>query len=463
MRLALACLLVARLAYADEGSGAGSDAGSAAGSDAGSAGSAAVEPPPSPAELAERIDDQEQRVRTLESKARVAESFNQDVGKLRWLSSFLTVFVDIGGFAVGGNGSGIRSDLGHIYYPRYAGRTAGQWVFMGDPLSTAINALGEPADTSDSREIRVDTIHSKGRPSLIVNTVALAIGKDLGHGVSLSALAELLPRPGQTLLDVPLAHVNYRPLDTVNLVISVGKVDSVLGVEYRSQDAPRRLTVTPSLIGRYTDGRPLGAEARLTEGRLTVSGGLFASDLFDQRFEPKLELHASDLPTAAGHVQWLLPVGQKLELGVSGAIGPQDNQPSTSVAQWHVGADVQLIDLHGWDAVAEYVQGLQQGQTMTVPCDLAPCLSYKGAYVLVDRRVNEWFTPYLRVDWRSAVHQHGADFVYESHVARATVGAHLEMTNRIVGKIEYTFNHELDGIPQFADDVLTTSLVVATD
>jgi len=459
VRLAIACLLVARLAYADDSSDAGS-AGSDAGSDAGSA---AAEPPPSPAELAERLDNQEQRVRTLETKARVTESFNEDVGKLRWLSRFLTVFVDVGGFAVGGDGSGIRSDLGHVYYPKYAGRTAGQWVFMGDPESTAINSLGEPADTSDSRELKTDTIHSKGRPSLIVNTVGLAVGKYIGHGVSVSALAELLPRPGETLLDVPLAHIDYHPLDTVNLLISVGKVDSVLGVEYRSQDAPRRLTVTPSLINRYTSGRPLGAEARLVEGRLSVSGGIFASDLFDQRFEPKTELHATDLPTVAGHVQWMLPVGQGLEVGVSGAVGPQDNQPSTSVAQWHVGVDAQLRDLHGWDAVAEYVQGVQQGQTMAVPCDLAPCLSYKGAYLLVDRRITEGFTPYLRLDWRSAVHEHGTDFVYESHVARATLGAHFEMTNTIVAKIEYTFNHELDGIPQFADDVLTTSIVVTTE
>lgn len=460
VRLAIALLLVARLAYADDGSDTGSGSGSDAGSDTGSA---AVEPPPSPAELAERIDDQEQRVRTLEGKARVTDSFNEDVGKLRWLSRFLTVFVDVGGFAVGGNGSGIRSDLGHVYYPKYAGRIAGQWVFMGDPLSTAINSLGEPADASDSRELQTDTIHSKGRPSLIVNTVGLSVGKYLGHDVSVSALAELMPRAGETLLDVPLAHIDYRPLHTVDLVISIGKVDSVLGVEYRSQDAPKRLGVTPSLICRYTCGRPLGAEARLVEGRLSLSGGLFASDQFDQRFEPKTELHANDLPTVAGHVQWMLPVGQGLEVGISGAAGPQDNQPSTSIAQWHVGIDAQLRDLHGWDAVAEYVQGVQQGQTMAVPCDLAPCLSYKGAYLLVDRRVTEGFTPYVRLDWRSAVHEHGADFVYESHVARATIGAHFEMTNTILGKIEYTHNHELDRIPQFADDVLTTSIVVATD
>jgi hypothetical protein len=42
------------------------------------------------------------------------------------------------------------------------------------------------------------------------------------------------------------------------------------------------------------------------------------------------------------------------------------------------------------------------------------------------------------------------------------VGAQFAMTNRILGKVEYTYNHELLG-PQFPNDVLTTSIVVATE
>ena len=100
------------------------------------------------------------------------------------------------------------------------------------------------------------------------------------------------------------------------------------------------------------------------------------------------------------------------------------------------------------------------------PCNVAPCLRYKGAYLLVDRRVNSWLTPYVRLDWRDAVHTNGAMtnmFVYESHVWRATLGVHLELTNRILAKVEYTFNRELDDIPDFPDDVLTSSIVVATE
>ena len=77
--------------------------------------------------------------------------------------------------------------------------------------------------------------------------------------------------------------------------------------------------------------------------------------------------------------------------------------------------------------------------------------------------MNGWLTPYVRVDWRDAVHQSGVDFVYEAHTLRSTLGVHLEMTSRILAKVEYTFNRELGAGPEFSDDVFTSSVVVATD
>jgi hypothetical protein len=137
-----------------------------------------------------------------------------------------------------------------------------------------------------------------------------------------------------------------------------------------------------------------------------------------------------------------------------------------SLVQWHYGFDARLVNLSRFDVTAEFVQGHQPGKSLpmsTTPCDAAPCLRYKAAYILVDRRVNAWFLPYIRVDWREATHQNGVQFVYEARVARATIGARFSVTSRILGKIEYTFVRELAGVPQFPDDVLTTSIVVATD
>src|SRR5258706_11665181 len=100
---------------------------------------------------------------------------------------------------------------------------------MGDPLSTSVNSLGEPADVSDSREIPTDPLKSHGRPSFIVNAIGLSIGKDVGHHISLASLVELLPRPQHNILDIELAHIDYRPLEEIELLISAGKIDSVLG------------------------------------------------------------------------------------------------------------------------------------------------------------------------------------------------------------------------------------------
>jgi hypothetical protein len=412
------------------------------------------------------VDDLQDKIDTLERKQQSQQDeidqLKQNEKDRNWLLGLLSAYVDVGAFAVGGDGSGIRSDVGNLYFPKYRGTTPGQWVFMGDPRSTAINALGEPADTSDSRELTNDTIHSGGRPTVLVNSIGLSVGKAFEpQGIYVTAFAGLLPRASGDILDVELANIKYRPSQSLDLVIEAGKIDSVLGVEYRTQDAPNRIMVTPSLIARYTTGRPYGVDFRMTRGQLVLSGALTNGNMMDHRFEREHSLHSTWVPNAAGHIQYKIPGG--LKVGVSAAAGPQDDQSSTSVAQWHIGADVSLVDYHGWDMVAEYVQGIQQGWTEVSPCDVTACLDYKGAYVLVDRAIQPWAIPYVRVDWRDAVHKHEPQFVYESHVVRATIGAHFEMTSRILAKIEYTFNHELDGIPQFADDIVTSSLVVSTD
>jgi hypothetical protein len=462
--IALACLLVPVVAHAQDAPTVPSDAGVEA-SDAG------IEPAvpadaatPTPAELAARIDALEQAQDQLGQLQRSQASTREQVKSMLPMMRFITVWIDVGAFAVGGNGSGIRSDIGHRYYPGYADQISSQWVFMGDDEATAINANGEPADLSDSREQSVDTVHSGGHPSVIANSVGLSIGKDVGSGLSIVSLVELLPRSSGNILDIELANIQYRPWHEHDLWISAGKVDSVLGVEYRTQDAPDRLGVTPSLICRYTCGRPFGVEARLNEGPLSLSAALTDGDSFNTRFEPEPGLKSNDLPTGSAHVQWKLPIAQGLELGVSGAVGPQDGQPDNSLVQWHYGFDAKLSNLAGFEATVELVQGHQPGSSNTAtPCMTAQCLTYKGAYILVDRHVETWLTPYVRVDWRDAVHRDGVEFVYESHTLRATVGAHVNITRRIVAKAEYTYVRELGAIPQFPDDVLTSSLVISTD
>jgi hypothetical protein len=156
-----------------------------------------------------------------------------------------------------------------------------------------------------------------------------------------------------------------------------------------------------------------------------------------------------------------LPLGTGLEFGASGAYGAQDLQKDDSVAQWHYGFDVHL----DWKDIlftGEFVQGRATGATAAgeVPCGLAPCLQYKGAYGQLAYRLTNWLTPYVRVDWRDALHESGASFVYISNLARFTPGLHFELGTHVILKAEYSLNRELGRIPQFPNDVVTSALVV---
>ena len=111
------------------------------------------------------------------------------------------------------------------------------------------------------------------------------------------------------------------------------------------------------------------------------------------------------------------------------------------------------------------VKGKARGETSAMadpmaPCDLAPCIRYQGAYGLVGYRLTNVFVPYARVDWRDALHQSGESFVYISQLVRATVGLRAEIGTRVILKAEGTLNRELGRIPQFPNDVVTTSLVI---
>ena len=67
--------------------------------------------------------------------------------------------------------------------------------------------------------------------------------------------------------------------------------------------------------------------------------------------------------------------------------------------------------------------------------------------------------PYLRGDWRDALHQNGASFVYVSKLARVTAGLRFEIGTHVIMKAEYTHTRELGPIPQFNNDVLTSSFI----
>ncbi|HWE27480.1 MAG TPA: hypothetical protein VHB97_05725 [Polyangia bacterium] len=385
-------------------------------------------------------------------------------------------YADIGFFYVGGDGSGIRPDTGHVAFPEYSD-VPDSWVFYGDPLAPTINSRGDVATTGPSRAVTYNPVDNGGKPSFIVNALTLSLFGALGPSLTVNGLVDFLPRNRNVsdptgiylgdYVDVKLVYVEYTvPTDRFDLRISVGKIDSTLGIEYRTQESPDRITGTPSLICRTTCGRPTGIKVRgrffgdLLVAALAVTNG---SNVTEQ-FPFSDEIDVNNFKTVSGRLSTKLPVGAGLELGASGAFGAQDLQPSDSVYQWHVGGDLHL-DIRGVDLRGEFVSGSADGRssgagTLLIACGAAPCLHYKGAYGQVAYRVLNWLMPYVRVDWRDAFHRSGDSFVYITDLMRVTGGVRLELGEHVIVKAEYTYVRELGRVPQFPDDVFTSSLVV---
>ncbi|MBK7864003.1 MAG: hypothetical protein IPJ65_36435 [Archangiaceae bacterium] len=444
-------------------------------------GTEAVERPATlaPAESSEPVETPEEQNRAaIEALQSKVEEMQAQIDSLRakqdWFmrtSVKLSGYLDFGFFWVQGNGSGVRRDLNGSL--GFHGEVPDTWVLGGDPLSTAINSRGDVADVGDSRAIRFDPVHAGGHPSFIVNALNLGLSISLMEGLTLVGLLDFLPRdrdlsrPGGMsvgdLFDLKLAYARY---DVVRrkfaFSLFAGKYESLLGLEYRTQEAPDRITVTPSLLCRYTCGRPVGIEGRLEvldrrlELSLALTNGTHQADFFTFTNETDF----NRFKTVAGRLALRLPVGTGLEVNVSGAVGPQDRQGDDGVLQWHYGAAARL-EIDDFFLQGEFVTGKALGKDDGArKCGAAPCLAYRSAYGLVAWRATRLLQPYLRVDWRSARHVSGADFAYVSEILRATVGVRVEVGRYVVLKAEYVLNRELAPLTEFPDDVFTTSLVV---
>ncbi|MBL9019194.1 MAG: outer membrane beta-barrel protein [Myxococcales bacterium] len=438
----------------------------------------APEPEPEPAKTDPRLDELTRRLQTLEDELSQVKDDNtyleEKLQSLLPIAAKLGGYIDAGFFVTDGNGAGTRSDLIGQFYPEYLDKgIPGSWVFMGDPLSTTVNSRGDVADTGESRAIVFDPINSRGKSTFLVNAVNLALFAGLSETASAQVSVDFVPRARDIsdvggvfagdYVDVKLAYGEWKPkLDDLELSLQAGKFDSVLGFEYRSLESPDRLGITPSLICRYLCGRPIGlkARARLLDNTVIANVAVTNGTHFSEGFTFADETDSNHLKTVAGRLSYL--AGGKVELGASGAFGAQDQQTDSGLYQWHVGADVHA-EVGDLELTVEYVKGKAKGKTsgMTLAeCDDAPCLDYQGAYLLGGYRLTNVFVPYARVDWRDATHESGASFVYISKLVRFTVGLRAEIGTRVIVKAEATLNRELDRIPQFPNDVITTSLVL---
>ncbi len=380
-------------------------------------------------------------------------------------------YLDLGFFAVQGNGSGIIRDSGNVYFPQYGGQYG--WVFLGDILAPAVNTRGEVASLGDATGAppRFDSLHAGGAPSFIVNEVNMNLTSGLGPTAIATASVNFTPRSGSNfslgdVFDVDIAQLEWMPGREQKTSIFVGKVDSVLGIEYRERKSNQRYGITPSLIARYTTGTAVGVKARSKLGPddlLVLAAAVTNGSFTQEQFFFYNEIDTNLGKTISGRASIHPPIPVDMELGASGSWGPQDRSPNSDGKMWFLGVDYQLRMRYA-DIKAQYLKGRSPGDPTN---DVYGLNLHGGGYVEVDAFLLPHFGVLARGEYRDAfvwlgdpVPPSTADRAYLTKSWRATGGVHANVSDRIVIKAEYLYNGEYGGIPQIKNNVFTTSLVL---
>jgi hypothetical protein len=406
----------------------------------------------------------------LEEEAPVAESDavqalleeqirqNEALAASRRSTVTLGGYVDVGFFAPEGNGSGYRQDVLDPH-PGYT------WLFRGDILAPAVNARGEVADLGDASGVdRYDAINSRGAPGFLVNELNLRLRAAPTPTAILSASVNFAPRTGSSFslgdtIDVDLAQLEWLPTESQRTSIFVGKIDSVIGIEYRDRKSDKRFGITPSLIARYTTGPAVGLKVRSKFGAddwLTLAAAVTNGSNTVEPFFFYDETDSNAAKTVSGRVSVSPPLPFMLELGASGSYGAQDRTTNTQHAMWFVGPDL-LARFGAVDVKAQWLKGRAAGDpTQNVySLDL-----HGGGYLEVDAMLTPSWGVMGRAEYRSADIALPPERIYVSRSWRGTLGARYVMTTWAALRAEYLHNGEYASGGDVPNDVFTSSLVL---
>ena len=410
-------------------------------------------------DLETKAQELEVKVNELEAKLDSAEQSRRAKFPVK-----LTGYGDIGLFATQGDGAGFRRDLGHTAFPDH---TNYGWVFYGDLLATQINSRGDVADLGDVPGVdRFDSVNSQGNLTFLVNELNLSVNAGLGAKALFTSSVNFTPRTGNEFrlgdsFDVDIVQVEWMPTDSGKTSIFVGKVDSVIGHEYKSRKAPQRFGITPTLLGRYTTGTSVGVKGRthLLNDHLIIAAAVTNGSFGTEQFHFFNETDSNNFKTLSGKVSLRLPIGSgSLEVGPSGQWGRQDGTSNNGGKMWFAGLDAELDLMSRVFVRAQWLRGKAPGDdvNMTYSLDLK-----QGGYL----ETNVILTPIIgllgRAEFRDAEVAQGTERIYITKNWKATAGVRLIFNPNAILKAEYSHNGEYGGVPGIPDDVVTTSAVMA--
>jgi hypothetical protein len=348
-----------------------------------------------------------------------------------------------------------------------------------DTFAPAVNSRGDVASNDAGGRLTNGflprSVGIGGRPSFLLNTVDFDF-KYIPPGGPLLIFSrlQLLPRfsssGDETHALLEQAFARLIPFDSQELAISVGKFDSVFGIEYLDNQANIRTGVTPSLMARYTTGVSIGAKVfyRIQIPALWSAVSVHVAATNSGTFVEALQSPDASLtgrPVLSGRLGYELNLpAVQIKLGASGSYGPRNDQNDRDAHQRLIGADARIA-FFGIYLSGEYLSLMEEeGGPKFTGMGMLPIssgfhaqASYAQAAYALPIDVGPWhkLTVYGRYDRR---HAYFGGFTAIT-VDRITGGLRLDLWDAVIVKGEVLVNRELAGAPTVPNNVYTSSFV----
>jgi len=349
-----------------------------------------------------------------------------------------------------------------------------------DTFATAVNTRGEVASTdSGGRFVNgflPRSVDIADRPSFLLNTLNI----DLRYQTASSPFmvfsrVQLLPRHfasgNDTRVYVEQAFGRFAPFATRELNISVGKIDSVFGIEYLETQSNIRTGITPSPMARYTTGTSVGAkffvrqQIAALQSAVSLNVAATNSAPFVESLQPP-DASVAGSPNVSARLGYELNLRRfQLKLGGSALTGPRNDQRDRSARQRMLGADAR-INAFGLSLAGEYVDvkqdpGTEEKQTGLGTFPLASGFLARGYYVFGGYTLSPGWRLLARVTLYGRYgHRHAVFTGFRPvTVASITGGLRLDLGESVILKGEILRNDEIAGAPTVKNDVYTSSLV----
>ena len=395
----------------------------------------------------------------------------------------VTGYVDVGFAKAQGDGTSYPAG----FMPTPANAPVDYYV---DTFAPAVNSRGDVASTLPPVGSTINGFQPRsagigGKPSFLLNTANVDLrytASDLG--VMVFTRVQLVPRlygpsvgagemPGDgTRLVLEQAFGKITPFKSAELAISVGKSDSVFGIEYLDNQANFRIGVTPSLIARYTSGQSVGVKA-FYRVQIIPAASAISLNIAATNSGPMVEAlqgssrSLSGVPVASMRLGYELNLERvSLKLGGSASYGPRNDQIEGSAQkQTLYGFDARLV-VPTLTIAGEYVHVDQSEADSTKQTGIGTFQPFvtefyaHGFYLQAAEELPLQIAPfritvYGRYDRRVAEFEGFSDIT----VDRITGGINVGIGESLVVKGEVLVNREIAGAPTVDNNVVTSSVV----